>query len=915
MRTRPDGRTSWLLSGQTDWRRLTLAAEHTGVSSANGVALGGLADGPLALASADGSLGGLVLPRGFALDAELRVHLLVPDGWVVKRFAPSADAFEVLPAIGGPGSEPRRFLCPMNIAIVGDRLIVADLGNQRVQVFSLRTGALLDLLAVRGWIPYDVAAHAGEVYILDRAQDRVFRHRPYPGRLDVILRAQTPGEMWTRLALDRDGRLYLLRPGPPASLVAYERRLVDGRETWQPGATFTDPGDVRERFEPPPIMFEVDGSSSGAAATAFPAGRFCLPATLRRECRRALPTRRVLPESPLAGAVSSARPRQLAVHRTAASGDRLYVVDAAARRVRLYVDGGRVLRREWGPWDRAGRPVPPTHEDAWDPIDVAAHGECAYVLDAKYGRVWQHRVGRETLRLLFVDPTMVEDPDRDNRWTRIAVDGDGCIRLLDTAGQAPTVERYDVDGNPRGTTADVGELFADNRGAVPDDGLRGRVFDRNGEPQIVDPTRPSARPLFERRGTWISAALDSRIHRCAWHRIRLSLSDLPPGCRVHVSTYASADGTARPPRERAEWQPSMTITAPPQAPPGDDGRFPWRGEGLVQSREGQFLWIWLDLEGDAYRTPVVEEIRIEYPRESLLELLPAVFSADQESRRFLERFLAVFHAEFERFDHAIETMAGLFDPAAVPAGPFLAFLARWLALPLEGEWNDEQNRKLLAAAPRVYPRRGRPDGLRDLLAVYLSNFSGLTLEDVATLGFPRLLEGFQERNHLLLGDPGSSTLGGAVPLWGPARVGRLRLDHDTSGGENELVGVGDPERDVFHAYAHRFRVYVPAAWVPSERAEAMLRRVLDAEKPAHTSYELCLVPSRFQVGVQSTVGVDTIVGDFPIMRLGCAPEEDRAPSAGPRNALNRSTILGAGPTRGRFGLDRHARVGVETILT
>ena len=75
-------------------------------------------------------------------------------------------------------------------------------------------------------------------------------------------------------------------------------------------------------------------------------------------------------------------------------------------------------------------------------------------------------------------------------------------------------------------------------------------------------------------------------------------------------------------------------------------------------------------------------------------------------------------------------------------------------------------------------------------------------------------------------------------------------------------------RDSFHHYAHHFRVFVPAVWVRDEAAEHMLRRAIDAAKPAHTAYELALLPSQVIVGRQSTLGVDMIVGSRPPARLG-----------------------------------------------
>ena len=47
--------------------------------------------------------------------------------------------------------------------------------------------------------------------------------------------------------------------------------------------------------------------------------------------------------------------------------------------------------------------------------------------------------------------------------------------------------------------------------------------------------------------------------------------------------------------------------------------------------------------------------------------------------------------------------------------------------------------------------------------------------------------------------------------------------------------------------------------------------MIEAEKPAHTGYDLCLIGPDLRVGFQARVGIDTIVGGPPEpLRLGDA---------------------------------------------
>lgn len=325
-------------------------------------------------------------------------------------------------------------------------------------------------------------------------------------------------------------------------------------------------------------------------------------------------------------------------------------------------------------------------------------------------------------------------------------------------------------------------------------------------------------------------------------------------------------------------------------PPNPSTPFDGHRELLVQSHSARYLWLRIVLEGDGFASPALDAVRIHYPRESYLSYLPAVYSADDDNRWFLERFLSIFQTEWDELQQKVATSARFFDPAAVPAGAPLAYLADWLAVRLEGTWSTEQNRRLVEAATPSVPRRGTIAGLLTHVRVYLENLTGLPADALAAQ--PVIVESFRERDHLMLSTAGVDRLGAGPPLWSPSAVGRLQLGGYATVGEAQLVSVGDPEHDLFGAYAHRFSVFVPAAWVPDLAAERMVRRALDREKPAHTQYELCLVEPRLRVGVQSTVGVDTIVGAYPATRLAAAGADPGASSSrAPSGRLGFDTLL------------------------
>lgn len=82
-------------------------------------------------------------------------------------------------------------------------------------------------------------------------------------------------------------------------------------------------------------------------------------------------------------------------------------------------------------------------------------------------------------------------------------------------------------------------------------------------------------------------------------------------------------------------------------------------------------------------------------------------------------------------------------------------------------------------------------------------------------------------------------------------------------------------------YAHLFTVMAYAAEIPLEAQRQALRDMLEAEKPAHTDFNFCLIEPRMRVGIQARVGIDSVVaGPGPVMRIDS-------------NALGYESYLGA----------------------
>jgi phage tail-like protein len=235
---------------------------------------------------------------------------------------------------------------------------------------------------------------------------------------------------------------------------------------------------------------------------------------------------------------------------------------------------------------------------------------------------------------------------------------------------------------------------------------------------------------------------------------------------------------------------------------------------------------------------------------SLLDSLPAVFQEDrgqdpntnQVLPNFVGRFLLAFEhlllglgddptqptallgldeiiAQIQRyFEPAAFAPDGTFLPAESTPDEFLPWLASWLALVLREDWDlfpstsGNRNRLLIAKASDLYKRRGTKLGLEQ----YLASFTVVppTIDELSS----------------------------------------FQLGVTSTVGTDTIVGEGAP-------FFFTVGVKTAARFTDLKRAVDVIQAIVDQQKPAHTYYTISLLEiPKFRVAVQSTVGVDTILG-------------------------------------------------------
>jgi phage tail-like protein len=318
---------------------------------------------------------------------------------------------------------------------------------------------------------------------------------------------------------------------------------------------------------------------------------------------------------------------------------------------------------------------------------------------------------------------------------------------------------------------------------------------------------------------------DSGRPGCVWHRLFLD-ADLPAGCTLTVAAR-SADDPVLLERLPFVRQPTPYLRGAGAELPWHD---PWADvvrptsgrtgtwELLFQQVAGRYLQLELHLEGTGRTTPALRALRAWFPRFSYVQAyLPEPYQEDDEPGRFLERLLANVEGLLTDQEQRIDNAWLLADPRTSPPEA-LDWLASWMGLQLEPLWSTARRRFLLRHVDRLYRIRGTVGGLRALLRLYL----GCSLDlDVVFAPLPRPDD--------------------------PARI---------------VEGASGP---------HRFKVLVPFA-LDEDRA-AMVGRIVEAARPAHTGFEVRWHTGLFVVG-EAQLGIDSLLGDSPrfvAVELGATP--------------------------------------------
>lgn len=315
---------------------------------------------------------------------------------------------------------------------------------------------------------------------------------------------------------------------------------------------------------------------------------------------------------------------------------------------------------------------------------------------------------------------------------------------------------------------------------------------------------------------------------------------------------------------------------------------------LLPGEAGDDLWIGIEFVGDGSASAVLSQIRIDWDHETYLQYLPEIYRKDLRSSQFLGGFLSTYESLYRDVEDRISHLRELFDPFAVSAD-LLPWLAGWLALDMNPEWSEHEQRQAIAQAFAGYALRGTPRGLRQAIRQYTGVEA--TIEEPLlnaawwALPAPETGQTYETAMSIL----------GVTSMLIPAEaqgavVGTTAvLDH------SHLIDQEDFGVPLFSDVAYQFMVQVHHGQVQDERKREEVQAVIEREKPAHTAFHLCIVRPTMRIGFQARLGIDTVVaGPTLSTRLGGT------------SVVQEKFVLG-GTLPGKMGV--HNRIGVTTYLT
>jgi phage tail-like protein len=624
----------------------------------------------------------------------------------------------------------------------------------------------------------------------------------------------------------------------------------------------------------------------------------------------------------------------------------LFVADSNNNRLQIFDLSSLQLVDIWGQFDPANGTQPGTEPGRFDTpwsLDGDADGN-VYVVDYGNNRVQKfNRAGIvvpefwETMRqaALLSKPSGI---------VALATQGATLLYILDEATCSVFV--FDANGNPANDSAGnpikfgsgvlqapMGIAASEEAVYIGDNQLRrvlsfktadgysfageavgyqgpvaALAFDGKGSLLVhagteVAPVRLTIGKGYRTRGLMWSEAIQMRQREVYWHRLQALIKRIGTEAHLRLFVHTSND--------QAD-QPSIDLV---NADAFSDSR--WRPASsepfsdiddlFIGGEPAFFLWVGALFSGEGLSTPVVSQLRAEFDHESYLEFLPAIYRSPSPCDDVLLRFLSLFETFFTGTEESIRNLSVFFDPAVIPA-EFLSWLAGWLALDLDENWDEAKKREAIARAFDMYSRRGTARGLREALRFFAgvdavieepilsAEWWALPAESISceckrTAQSQCGCKGSSARPKERTWDETENSVLGVTTMLAPAHPQGAVVGATATLDQSHLISNAEFGAPLFSDVADRFTVQLYRGQLNCPETLDRVREVIIREKPAHTTYDLCVIEPSLRIGYQARVGIDAVVAGPP-EPTGIGDERGAVLGGQPAARIGAGNILG-----------------------
>ncbi|HSS95546.1 MAG TPA: phage tail protein [Terriglobales bacterium] len=445
-------------------------------------------------------------------------------------------------------------------------------------------------------------------------------------------------------------------------------------------------------------------------------------------------------------------------------------------------------------------------------------------------------------------------------------------------------DQIEYSGDAIGYDGPIASLMLDGK-----DGLW--VQPGTGHPLLL-----SARGGCRSQGTlWNTVPIQVPDRKVVWHRLQALLQPLDVNAHFDLFVYTTSKDNDGPiistnlpnPFADSRWRPA-SFTA------GTDIT-----DLYIGGKEAKYLWIGvLFLSNGTAASPVLSQLRVEFDHPTYDQYLPAIFRNRKDCDEFLPRLLSLFESFNMEVEGEINNIPALFDPKASPT-KFLGWLAGCMGFELDENWDERKQRKLIAEIFLLSGRRGTPAGLRESLRL-LAGVNAIIEEPIqhaswwALPGTAASCCDSCGSHSADIGTGAETSILGWTTMLAPSQPQGAVVGTSCDLDQSHLITNDDFGSPLFTDIAHRFSVGVYRGQITCAETMTRIDAVIEQEKPAHTSYEICVIEPRLRVGFQCRVGIDTVVAGTP-----------RSLSLGTGQMLGTESVLAG---------DGLSRLGIETNL-